>query len=120
MTATRFLLCAAVAAASAAPACADLPVPGRPPVEAVDFERHVMGLFSKAGCNGGACHGSLQGKGGVRLALFGYDPAKGFAPLTRDTMGRRIDAVEPDKSLLLLKATGQTPHEGGVRIAPGS
>src|SRR5205814_248397 len=40
--------------------------------------------------------------------------------LTRDVMGRRIDAVEPDKSLLLLKATGRVPHEGGVRVTPDS
>ena len=79
-----------------------------------------MGLFGKAGCNNGSCHGSFQGKGGFRLSLFGYDPAKDFNTLTRDVMGRRIDPVEPDKSLLLLKATGQVPHEGGVRVAPDS
>ncbi|HEY1379427.1 MAG TPA: DUF1549 domain-containing protein, partial [Gemmataceae bacterium] len=53
-------------------------------------------------------------------SLFGYDPAKDFATLTRDLMGRRIDPVEPDKSLLLLKAAGRMPHEGGVRITPDS
>src|SRR4051794_7391864 len=95
-------------------------VPGREPVQAVDFERHVMGIFSKAGCNNGSCHGSFQGKGGFRLSLFGYDPAKDFATLTRDVMGRRIDTVEPDKSLLLLKAAGRMPHEGGVRVTPDS
>jgi hypothetical protein len=99
---------------------AAVPVPGREPVETVDFERHVMGLFSKAGCNNGSCHGSFQGKGGFRLSLFGYDPAKDFNTLTRDVMGRRIDAIEPEKSLLLLKATGRIPHEGGVRITPDS
>ena len=35
-------------------------------------------------------------------------------------MGRRIDAVEPDKSLLLLKAAGRVPHEGGVRMPADS
>jgi hypothetical protein len=104
----------------AAPASAAVPVPGREPIETVDFERHVMGLFSKAGCNNGSCHGSFQGKGGFRLSLFGYDPARDFNTLTRDVMGRRIDAVEPDKSLLLLKATGRIPHEGGVRVTPDS
>jgi hypothetical protein len=99
---------------------AAVPVPGRAPVETVDFERHVMGLFSKAGCNNGSCHGSFQGKGGFRLSLFGYDPAKDFTTLTRDAMARRIDAVEPDKSLLLLKAAGRVPHEGGVRMPPDS
>ncbi|HEX4588352.1 MAG TPA: hypothetical protein VH120_00360, partial [Gemmataceae bacterium] len=67
---------------------AAVPVPGRPPIETVDFERHVMGLFSKAGCNNGSCYGSFQGKGGFRLSLFGYDPAKDFNTLTRDVMAR--------------------------------
>ncbi len=106
---------------TAAPARADtVPVPGRAPLEAVDFERHVMGLFSKAGCNNGSCHGSFQGKGGFRLSLFGYDPAKDFAALTRDLLGRRLDPVNPDSSLLLLKATGRMPHEGGVRFSKDS
>jgi hypothetical protein len=30
----------------------------------VDFDRHVAGLFSRLGCNAGACHGSFQGRGG--------------------------------------------------------
>ena len=61
----------------------------------VDFERHIMGLVSKAGCNSGSCHGSFQGKGGFRLSLFGYDPDKDFAAVTRDGLGRRVNAVEP-------------------------
>jgi hypothetical protein len=116
----RLVLLGLAACAFNAPASAAVPVPGREPIETVDFERHVMGLFSKAGCNNGSCHGSFQGKGGFRLSLFGYDPAKDFNTLTRDVMGRRIDSVEPDKSLLLLKATGRIPHEGGVRITPDS
>src|SRR5438045_6338858 len=99
---------------------AAMPVPGQSALETVDFERHVVALFSKAGCNNGSCHGSFQGKGGFRLSLFGYDPAKDFATLTRDLMGRRIDTVEPDRSLLLLKAAGRMPHEGGVRVTPDS
>jgi hypothetical protein len=109
---------AALAALLPSRAPAAVCVPGREPIETVDFERHVMGLFSKAGCNNGSCHGSFQGKGGFRLSLFGYDAAKDFNTLTRDLMGRRIDTVEPEKSLLLLKATGRVPHEGGVRIVP--
>jgi hypothetical protein len=117
----RFLIAVAVLGVLApAPAPAAVPVPGREPIETVDFERHVMGLFSKAGCNNGSCHGSFQGKGGFRLSLFGYDPAKDFNTLTRDLMARRINAVEPDKSLLLLKAAGRVPHEGGVRMTPDS
>ncbi len=80
----------------------------------IDFERHIMGLLGKMGCNAAACHGSFQGKGGFRLSLFGYDPDLDFASLTRDIQGRRVNPADPDKSLLLLKATGQIDH-GGLR-----
>lgn len=92
----------------------ELPTGGR--VKKVDFERHIMGLLSKVGCNAGSCHGSFQGKNGFRLSLFGYEPSMDFANLTRDNLGRRVNAVRPDESLLLLKATGQTPHDGGMRF----
>src|SRR5947207_193105 len=105
---------------AATPARAAVPIPGQVSLETVDFERHVMGLFSKAGCNAGSCHGSFQGKNGFRLSLFGYDPAKDYAALTRDALGRRLDPVEPDRSLLLLKATGQVDHGGGRRFDKGS
>jgi hypothetical protein len=95
-------------------------LPGNIVVEKVDFERHLMGLFGRLGCNAGSCHGSFQGKGGFRLSLFGYDPGKDHAALTRDVMGRRINALEPDQSLLLLKATGQIAHGGGRRFARAS
>jgi hypothetical protein len=92
-------------------------LPGKVRVQQVDFERHVMGLFGRLGCNSGSCHGSFQGKGGFRLSLFGYDPAKDYLALAREGLGRRINPVEPDRSLLLLKATGRAKHEGGVRFA---
>lgn len=97
---------------------ADLPGGGK--IEKVDFERHVMGVLSKAGCNSGSCHGSFQGKNGFRLSLFGFEPAFDHAALTRDNLGRRIDLRNPDNSLLLLKATGSIPHEGGSRFGKSS
>jgi hypothetical protein len=86
----------------------------------VDFDRHVASLFGRLGCNAGACHGSFQGRGGLNLSLFGYDPVHDYQALTRDALGRRVDVLDPDRSLLLLKATGQVPHEGGQRFAVGS
>jgi hypothetical protein len=86
----------------------------------VDFERHVMGLFGRMGCNSGSCHGSFQGRGGFRLSLFGYDPEKDYLALTRDFEGRRINRDSPDDSLVLLKATGQVRHEGYTRFGKGS
>jgi hypothetical protein len=95
-------------------------VPGGATLQRVDFERHLMGLFGRMGCNGGSCHGSFQGKGGFRLSLFGYEPDRDFLALTRDSQGRRINRVDHDHSLILLKPTGQVSHEGGVRFARGS
>src|SRR5438477_5884891 len=115
---TLFAVVVCAAFPAAASAGVDLPGGGR--VEKVDFERHVMGLLSKAGCNAGSCHGSFQGKNGFRLSLFGYEPAFDHAALTRDNLGRRVNLVKPDESLLLLKATGATAHDGGMRFGKGS
>jgi len=102
------------AAPAVARADVDLPTGGSLP--RVDFERHVMGLLSKAGCNAGSCHGSFQGKNGFRLSLFGYEPSMDFAGLTRDNLGRRVNLVRPEESLLLTKATGAMAHDGGMRF----
>ena len=80
----------------------------------------VMAVLSKAGCNAGACHGNKNGKGGFKLSLRGQDPGEDYATLTRDMFARRVDAVDPDKSLVLLKPTTQLPHEGGLRFRPDS
>ncbi|OWK36087.1 DUF1549 and DUF1553 domain-containing protein [Fimbriiglobus ruber] len=95
---------------------AGVELPGGAKIETVDFERHVMGLLSKTGCNSGSCHGSFQGKNGFRLSLFGFEPTMDFAALTRDNLGRRVDTQHPENSLLLLKAVGATRHEGGMRF----
>ncbi len=86
----------------------------------VSFRNEVMAVLSKAGCNQGACHGNLNGKGGLKLSLRGDDPAWDFDALTRDTLGRRTDPLRPEASLVLLKATAAVPHEGGKRFAAAS
>src|SRR5687768_15362575 len=95
-------------------------LPGGKQIEKVDFERHIMGIFGRAGCNSGSCHGSFQGKGGFRLSLFGYEPEKDFIAVTRESQGRRINPLDPDNSLLLLKATGAVEHGGSARFTRGS
>ncbi len=90
---------------------------GRP---AVSFANDVMPLLAKAGCNSGACHGAASGKKGFKVSLRGYDPANDFITLTRGTEARRINFIDPDNSLLLLKPTGRVPHEGGQRFAADS
>ena len=86
----------------------------------VFFRRDVMAVLSKAGCNLGGCHGNGNGKGGLKLSLRGQDAGLDWAAMTRDQGGRRVNFVEPEKSLLLLKATAALAHEGGQRFAPGS
>lgn len=84
------------------------------------FIHEVLPILTKAGCNSGACHGALAGKGGLKLSLRGYDPDADHHVLTRQNLGRRVDLAAPDQSLLLLKATGAIKHGGGQRLAPGS
>ncbi len=91
-------------------------LPAGSTLAAVDFERHVAPLLGKAGCSTGACHGSFQGKGGLRLSLFGHEPHRDFLALSRGGMGRRVDVADPDCSLVLRKASGQVPHGGGKRF----
>ena len=111
---TLYALAACVLLPAASRADVSLPTGGS--LQTVDFERHVMGLLSKAGCNSGSCHGSFQGKNGFRLSLFGYEPAMDFAGLTRDNLGRRVNLLKPDESLILSKATGSVAHDGGMRF----
>src|SRR5205807_2108155 len=86
----------------------------------VSFRNEVMAVLSKGGCNQGACHGNQNGKNGFKLSLRGEDPAFDYAALTRDMLGRRINALRPAESLLLLKATAAIAHEGGKRFGGDS
>jgi hypothetical protein len=85
-----------------------------------DFALDIVPILTKAGCNSGQCHGAAQGKGGLQLSLFGYDPESDHASLTRGLEGRRIDPFNPASSLILLKPTLTMPHGGGLRLRPGS
>jgi hypothetical protein len=100
---------------SAAPV-GDAVVAGGEAIAPVSFDRDVMAVLSKAGCNAGTCHGNLHGKGGLFLSLRGQDSAADWRALVESAAGRRINRVEPEKSLVLLKATAQVPHGGGRRF----
>lgn len=82
----------------------------------IDFRSEVVAALGRGGCNQGACHGSPQGKNGFRLSLRGFDPSLDFVSLTRDIYGRRVNPEDPFGSLLLRKAAGQVPHQGGTRF----
>ncbi|MEM7698534.1 MAG: DUF1549 domain-containing protein, partial [Verrucomicrobiota bacterium] len=82
------------------------------------FNRHVQPVLTKQGCNMGACHGAVAGKGGFRLSLRAYDPPRDFYTITREAQGRRIEPAAPTRSLLLTKPTMATPHKGGKLLDP--
>lgn len=92
-------------------------------VRAVDppsFLNDVMPLFTRLGCNQGACHGKGAGQNGFRLSLRGYAPEQDYQWLTREFNGRRVSAAVPEDSLLLRKPLGLAPHEGGTLFAKNS
>jgi len=86
----------------------------------VSFRNDVIAALNVGGCNSGACHGTPSGKGGFKLSLRGFDPDADFIQLTRDVLGRRTERQRPDASLVMLKALGKIPHEGGQRYQPGA
>jgi hypothetical protein len=88
----------------------------RPP----SFRNDLTPLFTRLGCNQGACHGKGAGQNGFRLSLRGYAPESDYEYLTREFLGRRVDPTVPADSLLLRKPLGQAPHEGGKLISVGS
>jgi len=82
--------------------------------EAPSFLNDVVPILTKQGCNQGSCHGKGAGQNGFRLSLRGYAPDQDYRWLVREFDGRRVDPTNPDQSLLLLKATGRIPHDGGM------
>lgn len=86
------------------------------PAAGWSFRNHVIPVLTRLGCNSGACHGALAGKGGFKLTLRGYDPELDFNVMTRQALGRRINKNEPARSLLLLKPTMTIGHGGGKRL----
>ncbi len=85
------------------------------PDQKVDFIRDVNPVLAQLGCSSGSCHGAKDGKVGFKLSLRGYDPIFDVRSLVDDHAGRRVNFASPDDSLMLLKATGAVPHEGGQR-----
>jgi hypothetical protein len=86
----------------------------------LSFVRDVEPILNKVGCTAGTCHGSAKGKNGFKLSLRGYDPDFDYKALLFDVSGRRFNRVDPAASLMLAKPTQGVPHEGGLRIEPGS
>ncbi len=87
----------------------------------VSFVNDVVPVLTKAGCNAGVCHAKAGGgQNGFQLSLLGFEPREDYEYLTRQGRGRRLFPAAPDHSLILLKASAQVPHGGGVRLEPDS
>lgn len=86
----------------------------------VNFPNQVVPIFTKLGCNGGGCHGKAAGQAGFRLSLLGFEPEQDYQHLIHESRGRRLFPALPEKSLLLEKATGASPHGGGQRLEKDS
>jgi len=98
-----------------------LPQPASAAERPVSFVNDVVPVLTKAGCNLGVCHAKAgTGQNGFQLSLLGFEPREDFEHLTKEGRGRRLFAGDPLRSLMLLKASGQKPHGGGVRLDTAS
>ena len=84
------------------------------------FAGDILPILTKYGCNGGSCHGALNGQNGFKLSLFGYEPENDYEMIVHKHDGRRLSLSDPEQSLLLLKPTLQVKHGGGKRFAKDS
>lgn len=91
-------------------------VVGVEPVPQIGFGHYVSPILSRAGCNSGACHASQYGKGGFVLSVFGFEPEKDRDAIAVDRYQRRINYIDPERSLFLKKPTMQIAHGGGKRL----
>lgn len=82
----------------------------KPPIS---FEKDIVPILTRSGCNTGSCHGAARGKDGFMISLFGYDPAGDYKRITREIGMRRINLAVPKESLFLTKAIGKVTHTGG-------
>lgn len=89
-------------------------------VKAVTFERDIVPILTRQGCNTGACHGKARGQNGFALSLLAFDHDFDFHSITQEGRGRRVFPAAPSQSLLLRKALGEVPHGGGKRLKKDS
>jgi hypothetical protein len=86
----------------------------------ISFEKDIVPIMTRSGCNTGSCHGAARGKDGFMISLFGYDPAGDYKRITREIGVRRINLAVPEDSLFLTKSTGKVLHTGGKLFDEGS
>src|SRR5262245_57747194 len=95
--------------------------PARAAERPVSFTNDVVPVLTRAGCNVGVCHAKAGGgQNGFQLSLLGFEPAEDFEHIVLAGRGRRLSFGNPEQSLLLLKASGQVAHGGGLRLPKSS
>ncbi|MBM83299.1 MAG: S-layer protein [Planctomycetaceae bacterium] len=87
----------------------------------ISFVNDVSPVITKAGCNMGICHAKAGGgQRGFQLSLLGFEPRDDYESIVNEGKGRRLFPPEAARSLILRKASGDTPHGGGVRLQKDS
>ena len=86
----------------------------------IDFDTEVIPILTKQGCNAGSCHGAAIGRGGFKLSLLGSSAATDHATIVNQLQGRRVNLVDAQRSLLLLKPSEHLGHEGGLALDENS
>ncbi|VAX37476.1 similar to surface protein [hydrothermal vent metagenome] len=86
----------------------------------VGFDLQVRPVLTKLRCNMGGCHSAQFGQAEFKLTVFGYDRKADYDNIVRNKAGRRVNFIEPEKSLFLMKPTMQVSHGGGKRLTVDS
>ncbi len=89
-------------------------------IDRLEFSTGILPILTKAGCNSGACHGAATGRGEFRLSLFGSNPLADHFAIVRHLNSRRVNLAFPEKSLVVLKPSGEVDHAGGIRFSTSS
>ncbi|MCZ6678058.1 MAG: DUF1549 domain-containing protein [Candidatus Poribacteria bacterium] len=84
------------------------------------FLNDIAPILDKKGCSTALCHGKFGGQGGFDLSLLTLAPEADHQPIVYGNRGRRVNLIEPERSLFLLKPTDQVSHEGGMRFTVNS
>lgn len=96
--------------------CIPHPLSAKEPATQVDFENDLIPVFTRLGCNAGACHGAAIGRGGFKLSLYGGNPSADYHAIVQELEGRRVNLFKPEQSLIYLKPSESIAHEGGYLI----
>src|SRR5262249_26037877 len=59
-------------------------VEGADKTQSIHFANEIVPIFTKLGCNAGACHGKASGQNGFKLSLLGFEPQVDYQALTRE------------------------------------